>query len=160
MSTRTVSPSFNKIFITLRRSLATSAGNFWRSETFKNLANPDFSNLKHFQNLGHFFTASFITFHSVLEAQLFNHTNLYHTIFLIINNVEPQKSISKKYFLNFFHISLFFCPWGILSGSAHYIYRNSIVYTKGQDSIKVITTFNNSIIDIATNILLILFYFG
>ena len=93
----------------------------------------------------------------MLEAQLFTHTNLYRTIVLIINNVKPQKSISKKYFLNVFRISLFFCPWGIISVSAHYIYRNSIVYTKGQESIKVITTFNNSIIDISTNILLILF---
>ena len=31
--------------------LDTIAGNFWRPEKFKNLANPDFENLKHLQNL-------------------------------------------------------------------------------------------------------------
>ena len=38
----------------LRRSLADSAGHFWHPEEFKNMANPDFENIEHLQNLGHF----------------------------------------------------------------------------------------------------------
>ena len=37
----------------LRRSLADGAGHFWQPAEFKNVANPDFENLKHFQNPGH-----------------------------------------------------------------------------------------------------------
>ena len=37
----------------LCRLLAESAGNFWWPEEFKNVANPDFENLKYLQNPGH-----------------------------------------------------------------------------------------------------------
>ena len=36
----------------LRRSLVESAGQFWQSTEFKNVANLDFENLKHLQNQG------------------------------------------------------------------------------------------------------------
>ena len=35
------------ITIILQRSLAESASHFWQPEEFKNVANPDFENLKH-----------------------------------------------------------------------------------------------------------------
>ena len=37
----------------LRRSLAESAGNFWWTAEFENMANPYFENIKHFQNPEH-----------------------------------------------------------------------------------------------------------
>ena len=37
-----------------RPSLSDSSGQFWWSAEFENVANPDFKNLKHLQNLGHF----------------------------------------------------------------------------------------------------------
>ena len=36
-----------------RRLLAESAGHFWWSVEFENVANPDFKNLKNLQNHGH-----------------------------------------------------------------------------------------------------------
>ena len=42
------------ITIMLRQSRAESAGHFWWTVEFENMANPDFGNLKHLQNLGHF----------------------------------------------------------------------------------------------------------
>ena len=35
--------------------IAESAGHCWQTPEFENMANPDFENLKHLQNLGHFF---------------------------------------------------------------------------------------------------------
>ena len=37
--------------------LSESAGYFWKPEEFENVENPDPENLKHLQNLGHFFLA-------------------------------------------------------------------------------------------------------
>ena len=37
--------------ITLRLLLAASADHFWWPEKFENMANPDFENIKHLQNL-------------------------------------------------------------------------------------------------------------
>ena len=46
----------------LRRLISASAVHFWRPEIFKNVANPDFENIKYLQNLGHFLlNASYIT---------------------------------------------------------------------------------------------------
>ena len=39
------------VVVTLRQLLAASAVRFWRPAKFKNLANSDFENLKHWQNL-------------------------------------------------------------------------------------------------------------
>ena len=41
------------ITIIIRWFLAESAGHFWWTAEFKNVANPDFDNLKHLQNPGH-----------------------------------------------------------------------------------------------------------
>ena len=41
------------ITIMIRRSLAESAGHFWWTAEFENMANPDFENLKHLQNPDH-----------------------------------------------------------------------------------------------------------
>ena len=41
------------ITIMIRQSLVESAGPFWWPSEFKNVANPDFGNLKHLQNRGH-----------------------------------------------------------------------------------------------------------
>ena len=30
-------------------------GHFWQPEELENMANPDFNNLKHLENLGHFY---------------------------------------------------------------------------------------------------------
>ena len=45
---------FVDIIIMLCWYLAESAGHFWQPEKFENVANPDFNNLKHLQNLGNF----------------------------------------------------------------------------------------------------------
>ena len=41
------------ITIMLRRLLADSAAYFWQRIEFKNVANPDFKNIKHMENPGH-----------------------------------------------------------------------------------------------------------
>ena len=56
----------------LRRSLAVSAVYFWRPEKFENMANLDFENLKHLQNLGHFS----LTAGSILRNGIINPTFL------------------------------------------------------------------------------------
>ena len=38
----------------LRQSIAVSTINFWRPAKFENVEYPDFGNIKHLQNLGHF----------------------------------------------------------------------------------------------------------
>ena len=40
------------------RLLVESAGHFWQPAEFENVSNPDFENLKHLQNLGHFLMAA------------------------------------------------------------------------------------------------------
>ena len=45
----------------LRRSLPDIFGHFWQPEELKNVANPGFENLKHLQNLGHFYLNAAIT---------------------------------------------------------------------------------------------------
>ena len=37
----------------LHQLLAEGAGTFWQPETFENVANPDFENIKHLQNQGY-----------------------------------------------------------------------------------------------------------
>ena len=37
----------------LHQLLGEIAGHFWQPSEFENVANPDFENLKHFQNPGH-----------------------------------------------------------------------------------------------------------
>ena len=53
--TRNISPTLNDISMVLRRSFAENDGPFWCPEEFKNVANPDFKNLKNLQNPRHLF---------------------------------------------------------------------------------------------------------
>ena len=45
------------IAIMIRWFIAASTGRFWQPAEFENVSNPDFENLKHLQNLGHFLMA-------------------------------------------------------------------------------------------------------
>ena len=48
----------------LRRSLADSAGHFWWTEEFENVAKLDLNNLKHLQNPGHLLLTKSSMFYS------------------------------------------------------------------------------------------------
>ena len=54
MSTGIIYPSLNDKSIIICWLLAEIAGHFWKPAESDNLANPEFENLKHFQNLGYF----------------------------------------------------------------------------------------------------------
>ena len=59
------------ITIALLQFLADSAGYFWQPKELKFLANPDYKNLKHLQNLGHFsLTAAGISIYIVTHMAL------------------------------------------------------------------------------------------
>ena len=63
------------ITIMLHRLLVESAGNFWQPAEFKNVANPDFGNLKQLQNPGH----------SSLTAPSIPYTYYMYTLYPIYN---------------------------------------------------------------------------
>ena len=70
----------------LLRPLANSAGHFWWPAEFKNVANPDFGNLKHLQNPGH------LSLTAPSKATLLNGTWLHLVIFSV--SASPNRSIS------------------------------------------------------------------
>ena len=59
------------IAIMIHWLLAVSDGHFWQPAEFKNVVNPDFENLKHLQNLGHFsLTAGFMSNSRFIDADV------------------------------------------------------------------------------------------
>ena len=77
LSTRTISTTLNDIPIMLLRLFAEISGHFWQPAEFKNLAIPDFKNLKHLQNFGHLLltapSISLLCFHNSVNLEMEAH---------------------------------------------------------------------------------------